>query len=150
MKISEKFLRFSATSIIILFVFIFQISGIGKLLDPVPTINALITTFSITFGMAMLIVVFISNGEIVLSLLLPLKRFRKKTMPILLFILVVFLLFLSYVYFKGIIIEDCGCFGGIWRRTIPEAIVEEIIFIILWGVYFLLQYKVNYIKALIK
>jgi hypothetical protein len=38
-------------------------------------------------------------------------------------------------------LDDCGCFGGLWKRTIPEAIVEEVIFLILWAVYFVIQYR---------
>jgi hypothetical protein len=79
--------------------------------------------------------------------MLMLKRFRSLSITLLVpAILVMFLVFLLYVHFKGIILDDCGCFGGLWKRTIQEAIVEEVIFLILWVIYFVMQYKFQYKK----
>jgi hypothetical protein len=101
-------------------------------------------TFGVPFSLAVFAIFIVSNGEILLSAMLMIKRFQSLSMTLLVpAVLVMFLAFLLYVHFKGIILDDCGCFGGLWKRTIPEAIIEEILFIAIWIIYFVMQYKIQ-------
>jgi len=87
-------------------------------------------------------VILLSNAEIALALLVLTKRFRVISMRFVFGVLVFFLAFLVYVKANGIILDDCGCFGGLIKRTIPEAIVDEIILIALGLGYLIFNRKV--------
>jgi len=135
-----KAIRVFRLSVAGMFFLLFFLSGVGKLLEPVPAALALVMVFRIPFSVAVTAVFLTSNGEILLAMMLIFKRFRQLALSILIpTVLVMFLTFLLYIYFSGIILEDCGCFGGLWKRTIPEAIVEEIIFLALWIIYFVIR-----------
>jgi len=137
-----KFINVLKWVLIIAFVLIFFVSGFGKLIEPAPATNALVMVFGIPFSLAVFAIFLVSNGEILLSVMLIFRRFQSLAMTLLVpSVLVMFLVFLLYVHFKGIILDDCGCFGGLWRRTIPEAIIEEIIFLVLWSIYFIVRYR---------
>ena len=137
-----KYINVLKRVLVIAFFLVFLASGIGKLMEPAPAANALVMVFGVPFSLAVFAIFIVSNGEILLSVLLMFKRFRSFAMTLLVpSVLVMFLVFLLYVHFKGIMLDDCGCFGGLWKRTIPEAIFEEIIFLVLWSLYFIIRYR---------
>jgi hypothetical protein len=144
--IVTKYINVLKRVLVVAFFLIFLASGIGKLMEPrvLGAANALVMTFGVPFSLAVFAIFLVSNGEILLSVLLMFKRFRSLAITLLVpSVLVMFLVFLLYVHFKGIILDDCGCFGGLWRRTIQEAIVEEMLFIAIWIIYFVIQYKIQ-------
>jgi len=128
--------------IVYILAFIFFASGIGKLLEPAGAVNALVMSFGISYDLSKLMVILLSNAEIALALLVLTKRFRVISMRFVFGVLVFFLAFLVYVKANGIILDDCGCFGGLIKRTIPEAIVDEIILIALGLGYLIFNRKV--------
>ena len=117
----------------------FFLSGIGKLLEPVGAVNALIMAFGVSPVLSKLSVFLLSNAEIVLAVLLIIRRFRQAAMKISAGVLFGFLVFLVYVKAGGLILDDCGCFGGLIKRTIPEAIVDEVVLLLLTAGYFLMH-----------
>jgi len=133
-----------SNSILIVIALVFFTSGIGKLLEPTLAVNALvmIPLSGINYNTAKVIIFILSNVEIALALLLLTKRFSAIAMRFIFGLLVCFLIFLIYVKANGIIVDDCGCFGGLIKRTIPEAIVDEIVLIGLWFIFL----WINYIK----
>jgi len=122
--------------------FTFFTSGIGKLLNPEGSVNSLVMTFGVSYDFSKILVILLSNVEIALALLILTKRFRATAMRLVFGVLVFFLIFLVYVKSNGIILDDCGCFGGLIKRTIPEAIIDEIVLITLGSVYFIIHRKV--------
>jgi len=137
-----KYINVLKWVLVMAFFLVFLASGIGKLMEPAPAANALVMVFGVPFSLAVFAIFIVSNGEILLSVMLMFKRFQSLGMTLLVpAVLVMFLVFLLYVHFKGIILDDCGCFGGLWKRTIPEAIIEEIIFLALWSLYFIIRYR---------
>ena len=125
--------------VVLLLAVVFFLSGIGKLLEPVGAVNALIMAFGVSPVLSKLSVFLLSNAEIVLALLLVTRRFRQAAMKAAAVVLAGFLVFLVYVKMNGIILDDCGCFGGLIRRTIPEAIVDEVILLLLTAGYFVMH-----------
>jgi len=95
----------------------------------------------INYNSAKVIIFILSNAEIALALLLLTRRFRATAMLLVFGVLVFFLAFLIYVKANSIILDDCGCFGGLINRTIPEAIIDEIILIALSIGYFVIHRK---------
>jgi len=96
----------------------------------------------INYNAAKVIIFILSNAEIALALLLLTKRFRAIAMRFVFGVLVFFLIFLVYVKANGIILDDCGCFGGLIKRTIPEAIIDEIVLVTLCSGYLIINRKV--------
>lgn len=129
--------------IVYILALIFFASGIGKLLEPTGAVNALImlNLSGINYNSAKVIIFILSNAEIALALLLLTGRFRATAMCLVFGVLVFFLAFLIYVKANGIILDDCGCFGGLIKRTIPEAIVDEIVLLALCSGYFVIHRK---------
>ena len=124
--------------IVIILVLIFLSSGIGKLIEPESAVTTLGMAFpagagqvGISTEVAKLLVLLLSNAEIALAVLLIFKRFRAVAMKFVLGMLVGFLVFLVYIKTSGIITDDCGCFGGLIKRTVPEAIFDEIVLILM-------------------
>ena len=130
--------------VIAVFAMIFFVSGIGKLLEPAGAVNALIMLklSGINYNTANVIIFVLSNVEIALALLILTKRFRATAMRLVFGVLVFFLIFLVYVKSNGIILDDCGCFGGLIKRTIPEAIIDEIVLLLICSGYFIINRKV--------
>jgi len=127
--------------IIAILALIFFASGIGKLLEPEGAVNALVMTFGVSNDVSKILVIILSNAEIALALLVLTKRFRTIAMRLVFGVLLFFLVFLVYVKANGIILNDCGCFGGIIKRTIPEAIIDEIVLITLCSGYLIFNHK---------
>ena len=119
----------------------FLASGIGKLLEPAGAVNALVITFGISYDFSKILVLLLSNAEIALAVLILTKRFRAISMRFVFGVLVFFLIFLVYVKTNGIILDDCGCFGGLIKRSIPEAIVDEIVLLAICSGYFIINRK---------
>jgi len=134
--------KYIANTIVVILALIFFSSGIGKLLEPAGAENALVMSFGISYDVSNLLVILLSNAEIALALLVLTKRFRVIAMRFIFSVLVFFLVFLLYVKANGIILDDCGCFGGLIKRTIPEAIVDEIVLIAICSGYFIINRKV--------
>jgi len=91
--------------------------------------------FGFSYDVSKPLVILLSNTEVALALLVLTKRFRAIAMWFIFGLLVCFLVFLIYVKVNGIIVDDCGCFGGLIKRTIHEAIFDEIMLIGLWFIF---------------
>jgi len=128
--------------VIAVFALTFFASGIGKLLEPAGAVNALVMTFGVPYDFSKILVILLSNFEIALAFMVLTKRFRTIAMRLVFSVLVFFLAFLVYVKTNGIILDDCGCFGGLIKRTIPEAIIDEIVLVIICSGYFIFNHKV--------
>ena len=137
------FIKIYSPVIVYILAFIFFASGIGKLLEPAGAVNALVMLklSGINYNSAKVIIFILSNAEIALALLLLTKRLRATAMRLVFGVLVFFLAFLIYVKANGIILDDCGCFGGLIKRTIPEAIIDEIVLIAISIGYFIIHRK---------
>ncbi len=109
-----------------IFVTIFFLSGVGKLVSPLPAVNSLSSTFSIHPKAAVIIILLISNLEVGLSILLIINKSKKYVMAIMVFLLVIFCLFLGYLKVVVPGVSDCGCFGSIMERTVSESIIENV------------------------
>ena len=131
--------KYYSYTVITLLAVVFFASGTGKLLEPTGAVNALVMAFGISYTASKLLVFLLSNGEIALAVLALTKRFRAIAMKAMAATLAMFLIFLVYVKTNGIIMDDCGCFGGLLKRMIPEAIMDEIILVVFCIGYFIIQ-----------
>lgn len=111
-----KHKRILLTTIRILLGLVFLASGIGKLISGSEAqylVELLATEFYWLIEYSSLIVTVTSILELVIALFLLWGRYLKWALVGALLMLVGFSSVLSYFYFQGMNVENCGCFGAL-------------------------------------
>lgn len=111
-----KHKRILLTTIRILLGLVFLASGIGKLISGSEAqylVELLATEFYWLIEYSSLIVTVTSILELVIALFLLWGRYLKWALGGALLMLVGFSSVLSYFYFQGMNVENCGCFGAL-------------------------------------
>lgn len=112
---TSKRKRIALTIIRIILGVIFLLSGIGKLIngaDAQYLVELLATKFYWLIEYSSLIVTSTSVIELVLAVFLLWGRYLKWALVGTLLMLLGFSSVLSYFYFQGMSVENCGCFGA--------------------------------------
>ena len=91
---------------------LFLVSGIGKLISTRYLVELLATEFYWLIEYADFIVITTSIIELVLAILLIWNKYLEWALTSSLAMLISFSSVLSYFYFQGMTIENCGCFGA--------------------------------------
>jgi uncharacterized membrane protein YphA (DoxX/SURF4 family) len=110
-----QYRRYSLTAIRIILGIVFLMSGIGKLInasDAQYLVELLATTYYWLIEYSSLIVTGTSIIELVLAIFLLWGRYLKWALAGTLLLLLGFTSVLSYFYFQGMSVENCGCFGA--------------------------------------
>ncbi|PAU92978.1 hypothetical protein CK503_13710 [Aliifodinibius salipaludis] len=112
---NKSYLSKAITVIRLLLGILFLISGIGKLIsgsDARYLVELLATEFYWLIEYATAIVIATSIIELVLAVFLIWNKFLKWALSGTLAMLISFSSVLSYFYFQGMSVENCGCFGA--------------------------------------
>ena len=128
---------------------VFIFSGLIKLNDPVGTaikleeyfevftidLPSLTGFFDFFKGQSRFLSIALSSLEVILGVALLLRWYIRRTLYVLLALLVFFgfLTFYSAYYNK---VTDCGCFGDFIKLTPWASFVKDLILLVLWGVVF--------------
>ncbi len=115
---------------------IFLLSGFGKLFDSEAAANTVVMAFGLPYIIAKIVVLIMSNFEIMLGLGILVRKYQSVALKLAAGTLSVFLVYLCYLHFGGIVVSDCGCFGSFFKRSIPTAIYENIVLVGLIALYY--------------
>ncbi|HKK46658.1 MAG TPA: MauE/DoxX family redox-associated membrane protein [Balneolaceae bacterium] len=94
---------------------LFLVSGVGKLInnsDAQYLVELLATKFFWLIEYKYMIVISVTIIELILSVLLLWGRYLKTALTGSFLLLLSFTAVLSYFYFTGMTVEECGCFGA--------------------------------------
>ncbi|GAA5523322.1 DoxX family membrane protein [Aliifodinibius salicampi] len=111
-----KYKNIALKTIRILLGIIFMASGIGKLIsgsDAQYLVELMATEFYWLIEYSSLIVISTSILELILAVFLLWGRYLKWALSGTLLMLIGFSSVLSYFYFQGMSVENCGCFGAL-------------------------------------
>ncbi len=107
------------------------LSGIAKIIDPIPLLNTLKLITFIPESFLVIIATLLPVAEIGLALLMFTKTKLKITLPIIAVLLTVFLGFSIYGMLAGYS-NDCGCFGNTIRSSFSLGmIIRNAMFLII-------------------
>lgn len=142
---NQTYLNKAITVIRLLLGILFLISGIGKLIsgsDARYLVELLATEFYWLIEYANFIVITTSVFEIVLAILLLWNKFLKSALSGTLAMLIGFSSVLSYFYFQGMSVENCGCFGAFgFASGLEFTLIRNAVLILLTIIAFMLIAK---------
>ncbi|WP_445666742.1 MauE/DoxX family redox-associated membrane protein [Fodinibius sp. AD559] len=142
---NQSYLSKAITVIRLLLGILFLVSGIGKLIsgsDARYLVELLATEFYwlIEYGTA--IVITTSIIELVLAVFLIWNKFLKWALAGTLAMLIGFSSVLSYFYFQGMSVENCGCFGAFgFASGLEFTLIRNTVLILLTIIAFVLIAK---------
>jgi len=144
---NQSYLNKSLTIIRLLLGILFLISGIGKLIsgsDARYLVELLATEYYWLIEYANFIVITTSIIEIVLAILLIWNKFLKWALTGTLAMLMGFSSVLSYFYFQGMSVENCGCFGAFgFASGLEFTLIRNAVLILLTIIAFVLIAIIN-------
>ncbi len=144
---NQSYLNKSLTIIRLLLGILFLISGIGKLIsgsDARYLVELLATEYYWLIEYANSIVITTSIIEIVLAILLIWNKFLKWALTGTLAMLMGFSSVLSYFYFQGMSVENCGCFGAFgFASGLEFTLIRNAVLILLTIIAFVLIAIIN-------
>jgi uncharacterized membrane protein YphA (DoxX/SURF4 family) len=139
---NQSYLNKSLTVIRLLLGILFLVSGIGKLIsgsDARYLVELLATEYYWLIEYANFIVITTSIIEIVLAILLIWNKFLKWALTGTLAMLMGFSSVLSYFYFQGMSVENCGCFGAFgFASGLEFTLIRNAVLILLTIIAFVL------------
>lgn len=140
----SKYKSIALITIRILLGIIFLASGIGKLIsgsDAQYLVELMATEFYWLIEYSNFIVISISILELVLAVFLLWGRYLKWALSGTLLMLIGFSSVLSYFYFKGMSVENCGCFGALgFASGLEFTLIRNLVLIVLIvGAFFLIS-----------
>lgn len=149
---SSKYAKNALTVIRIILGVLFLISGIGKLIngsDARYLVELLATEFYWLIEYAALIVTATSIIELILAVFLLWGKYLKWALAGTLAMLVGFSSVLSYFYFQGMSVENCGCFGAFgFASGLEFTLIRNLVLIVLSiGAFGLIWLKTEESKA---
>ena len=144
---NQSYLNKSLTIIRLLLGILFLVSGIGKLIsgsDARYLVELLATEYYWLIEYANFIVITTSIIEIVLAILLIWNKVLKWALTGTLAMLMGFSSVLSYFYFQGMSVENCGCFGAFgFASGLEFTLIRNAVLILLTIVAFVLIAIIN-------
>lgn len=142
---NQSYLNKSLTVIRLLLGILFLVSGVGKLISGSEArylVELLATEYYWLIEYANFIVVTTSIIEIILAVFLIWNKFLKWALAGTLAMLVGFSSVLSYFYFQGMSVENCGCFGAFgFASGLEFTLIRNAVLILLTIVAFILIAK---------
>lgn len=142
---NKSYLSKAITVIRLLLGILFLISGIGKLIsgsDARYLVELLATEFYWLIEYATAIVIATSIIELVLAVFLIWNKFLKWALAGTLAMLIGFSSVLSYFYFQGMSVENCGCFGAFgFASGLEFTLIRNAVLILLIIIAFVLIAK---------
>ena len=139
---NQSYLNKSLTVIRLLLGILFLVSGIGKLIsgsDARYLVELLATEYYWLIEYANFIVITTSIIEIVLAILLIWNKVLKWALTGTLAMLMGFSSVLSYFYFQGMSVENCGCFGAFgFASGLEFTLIRNAVLILLTIIAFVL------------
>lgn len=142
-----KYKSIALNIIRILLGIIFLASGIGKLIsgsDAQYLVELMATEFYWLIEYSNLIVISTSILELILAVLLLWGRYLKWALSGTLLMLIGFSSILSYFYFQGMSVENCGCFGALgFASGLEFTLIRNFVMILLIIGGFLLMSSQN-------
>ncbi|NIT61806.1 MAG: DoxX family membrane protein [Aliifodinibius sp.] len=148
---NQSYLNKSLTVIRLLLGILFLVSGIGKLIsgsDARYLVELLATEYYWLIEYANFIVITTSIIEIILAILLIWNKFLKWALTGTLAMLMGFSSVLSYFYFQGMSVENCGCFGAFgFASGLEFTLIRNAILILLTILAFVLIAKTKSIQT---
>lgn len=142
---NKSYLSKAITVIRLLLGFLFLISGVGKLIsgsDARYLVELLATEFYWLIEYATAIVIATSFIELVLAIFLIWNKFLKWALSGTLAMLIGFSSVLSYFYFQGMSVENCGCFGAFgFASGLEFTLIRNAVLILLTIIAFILIAK---------
>jgi len=147
---NQSYLSKAITVIRLLLGILFLISGIGKLIsgsDARYLVELLATEYFWLIEYATAIVIATSVIELVLAVFLIWNKFLKWALAGTLAMLIGFSSVLSYFYFQGMSVENCGCFGAFgFASGLEFTLIRNAVLILLTVIAFVLIAKTNATK----
>jgi hypothetical protein len=142
---NQSYLNKSLTVIRLLLGILFLVSGVGKLISGSEArylVELLATEYYWLIEYANFIVITTSIIEIILAVFLIWNKFLKWALSGTLAMLVGFSSVLSYFYFQGMSVENCGCFGAFgFASGLEFTLIRNAVLILLTIVAFILIAK---------
>lgn len=141
-----KYKSIALKTIRILLGIIFLASGIGKLIsgsDAQYLVELMATEFYWLIEYSSLIVISTSILELILAFFLLWGRYLKWALSGTLLMLIGFSSVLSYFYFQGMSVENCGCFGALgFASGLEFTLIRNLVLVVLIaGAFFLMSSK---------
>jgi len=147
---NQSYLSKAITVIRLLLGILFLVSGIGKLIsgsDARYLVELLATEYFWLIEYATAIVIATSVIELVLAAFLIWNKFLKWALAGTLAMLIGFSSVLSYFYFQGMSVENCGCFGAFgFASGLEFTLIRNAVLILLTVIAFVLIAKTNATK----
>ena len=147
---NQSYLSKAITVIRLLLGILFLVSGIGKLIsgsDARYLVELLATEYFWLIEYATAIVIATSVIELVLAVFLIWNKFLKWALAGTLAMLIGFSSVLSYFYFQGMSVENCGCFGAFgFASGLEFTLIRNAVLILLTVIAFVLIAKTNATK----
>ena len=147
---NQSYLSKAITVIRLLLGILFLVSGIGKLIsgsDARYLVELLATEYFWLIEYATAIVIATSVIELVLAVFLIWNKFLKWALAGTLAMLIGFSSVLSYFYFQGMSVENCGCFGAFgFASGLEFTLIRNAVLILLTIIAFVLVAKTNATK----
>lgn len=147
MIMKPKYKSIALITIRILLGIIFLASGIGKLIsgsDAQYLVELMATEFYWLIEYSNLIVISTSILELILAVFLLWGRYLKWALTGTLLMLIGFSSVLSYFYFQGMSVENCGCFGALgFASGLEFTLIRNMVLIVLIVGAFLLMSSQN-------
>ena len=144
---NQSYLNKSLTVIRLLLGILFLVSGIGKLIsgsDARYLVELLATEYYWLIEYANFIVITTSIIEIILAILLIWNKVLKWALTGTLAMLMGFSSVLSYFYFQGMSVENCGCFGAFgFASGLEFTLIRNAVLILLTIIAFVLIAIIN-------
>lgn len=139
-----KYKSIALKTIRILLGIIFLASGIGKLIsgsDAQYLVELMATEFYWLIEYSSLIVISTSILELILAVFLLWGRYLKWALSGTLLMLIGFSSVLSYFYFQGMSVENCGCFGALgFASGLEFTLIRNLMLVVLIaGAFFLMS-----------